>query len=206
MDHDFFVIAEPPQSEGDSTEAVPAVPSAFPGLLCETAGQADKSSSYTNSLLSQFSFKSSSAGSSFTFSPALVDKVFIEEHGREEGYLINTAPQPPYEPPSLDAVIADWSHSLPGLRVESAIQETSVCADPLLISADDPSMAPRGIKTGRPSSSSVGSLPVLVPCKKPLSRGRIVAYGSGHMLNDIAAACWFTYLLIYCTDVGLSPQ
>ncbi|OAE26027.1 hypothetical protein AXG93_4601s1260 [Marchantia polymorpha subsp. ruderalis] len=39
-----------------------------------------------------------------------------------------------------------------------------------------------------------------------LPRRSILSYGTGHMLNDLTAACWFTYLLIFLTDVGLSPQ
>ncbi|XP_062187378.1 uncharacterized protein LOC133890819 isoform X2 [Phragmites australis] len=41
---------------------------------------------------------------------------------------------------------------------------------------------------------------------EPLGRVPILSYGSGHMLNDITASCWFTYLLVFLTDVGLSPR
>ncbi|TXG49103.1 hypothetical protein EZV62_024978 [Acer yangbiense] len=41
---------------------------------------------------------------------------------------------------------------------------------------------------------------------KPLGRRSVTYYGSGHMLNDITAACWFTYLLLFLTDIGLSPR
>ncbi|OAY64083.1 Major facilitator superfamily domain-containing protein 12, partial [Ananas comosus] len=41
---------------------------------------------------------------------------------------------------------------------------------------------------------------------KPLGRLSILSYGSGHMLNDITSACWFTYLLLFLTDIGLSPR
>ncbi|KAK7323890.1 hypothetical protein VNO77_27390 [Canavalia gladiata] len=41
---------------------------------------------------------------------------------------------------------------------------------------------------------------------KILGRRPIVYYGMGHMLNDITAACWFTYLLLFLTDIGLSPR
>lgn len=44
------------------------------------------------------------------------------------------------------------------------------------------------------------------PSELPLRRPAIIAYGTGHMLNDLTAACWFTYLLIFLTDVGLSPK
>ncbi|XP_061363935.1 uncharacterized protein LOC133307440 [Gastrolobium bilobum] len=41
---------------------------------------------------------------------------------------------------------------------------------------------------------------------KVLGRWPIFYYGMGHMLNDITAACWFTYLLLFLTDIGLSPR
>ncbi|KAH9621315.1 hypothetical protein KSS87_016419 [Heliosperma pusillum] len=40
---------------------------------------------------------------------------------------------------------------------------------------------------------------------RPLGRCNVFIYGVGHMLNDITSACWFTYLLVYLTDIGLSP-
>uniref|UniRef100_A0A1D1Z2Z1 Major facilitator superfamily domain-containing protein 12 n=1 Tax=Anthurium amnicola TaxID=1678845 RepID=A0A1D1Z2Z1_9ARAE len=40
----------------------------------------------------------------------------------------------------------------------------------------------------------------------PLRRCSILSYGVGHMLNDITSACWFTYLLLFLTDIGLSPR
>ncbi|XP_017219762.1 uncharacterized protein LOC108196826 [Daucus carota subsp. sativus] len=40
---------------------------------------------------------------------------------------------------------------------------------------------------------------------KPLGRCSVFTYGMGHMLNDITSACWFTYLLVFLTDIGLSP-
>uniref|UniRef100_A0A5B6Z5Y8 Putative major facilitator superfamily domain-containing protein 12 n=1 Tax=Davidia involucrata TaxID=16924 RepID=A0A5B6Z5Y8_DAVIN len=43
-------------------------------------------------------------------------------------------------------------------------------------------------------------------CTKPLGRRSIYFYGVGHMLNDITSACWFTYLLVFLTDIGLSPR
>ncbi|XP_071698048.1 uncharacterized protein [Rutidosis leptorrhynchoides] len=39
-----------------------------------------------------------------------------------------------------------------------------------------------------------------------VGRGSVFFYGVGHMLNDITAACWFTYLLVFMTDIGLSPR
>lgn len=41
---------------------------------------------------------------------------------------------------------------------------------------------------------------------KPLGRWPVFYYGTGHMLNDITAACWFTYLLLFLTDIGFSPR
>ena len=54
------------------------------------------------------------------------------------------------------------------------------------------------------------SLPQLPPCvlsssllpktdrvQPPLRGLLVVAYGVGHHLNDLCAACWFTYLLLY---------
>ncbi|PNY11931.1 major facilitator superfamily domain-containing protein 12-like [Trifolium pratense] len=41
---------------------------------------------------------------------------------------------------------------------------------------------------------------------KALGRGPIFYYGMGHMLNDITAACWFTYLLLFLMDIGFSPR
>lgn len=41
---------------------------------------------------------------------------------------------------------------------------------------------------------------------KILGRWPVFYYGMGHMLNDITAACWFTYLLLFLTDIGLSPR
>ncbi|XP_021911730.1 major facilitator superfamily domain-containing protein 12-like isoform X1 [Carica papaya] len=41
---------------------------------------------------------------------------------------------------------------------------------------------------------------------QPLGRWPVFYYGVGHMLNDITASCWFTYLLLFLTDIGLSPR
>ncbi|XP_010243429.1 PREDICTED: major facilitator superfamily domain-containing protein 12-like isoform X2 [Nelumbo nucifera] len=43
-------------------------------------------------------------------------------------------------------------------------------------------------------------------CTRPLGRGSVFCYGVGHMLNDVTAACWFTYLLVFLTDIGLPPR
>ncbi|XP_019168100.1 PREDICTED: major facilitator superfamily domain-containing protein 12-like isoform X2 [Ipomoea nil] len=42
--------------------------------------------------------------------------------------------------------------------------------------------------------------------EKPLGRCSVLTYGVGHMLNDITQCCWYTYLLLYLTDIGLSPS
>lgn len=41
---------------------------------------------------------------------------------------------------------------------------------------------------------------------EPLGRLVVLYYGAGHMLNDITSACWFTYLLLFLTQIGLSPR
>ncbi|KAK4753196.1 hypothetical protein SAY87_021994 [Trapa incisa] len=41
---------------------------------------------------------------------------------------------------------------------------------------------------------------------EPTARWSVFCYGSGHMLNDITASCWFTYLLLFLTDIGLSHR
>lgn len=41
---------------------------------------------------------------------------------------------------------------------------------------------------------------------RPLGRLSVFFYGVGHMLNDITASCWFTYLLLFLTQIGLSPR
>ncbi|XP_042027298.1 major facilitator superfamily domain-containing protein 12-like [Salvia splendens] len=43
-------------------------------------------------------------------------------------------------------------------------------------------------------------------CTKPVGRCAVFYYGVGHMLNDITSACWFTYLLVFMTDIRLSPS
>ncbi|XP_031487575.1 uncharacterized protein LOC116255753 [Nymphaea colorata] len=47
---------------------------------------------------------------------------------------------------------------------------------------------------------------VEAPCAKPLGRFSVLYYGVGHMLNDITSACWFTYLLLFLTDIGFTPR
>ncbi|KAL8062172.1 hypothetical protein ABFX02_02G129900 [Erythranthe guttata] len=42
--------------------------------------------------------------------------------------------------------------------------------------------------------------------ESPLGRCSVLYYGVGHMLNDITSACWFTYLLVFLTDIGLPPR
>ncbi|MBA0679236.1 hypothetical protein Goari_011019 [Gossypium aridum] len=41
---------------------------------------------------------------------------------------------------------------------------------------------------------------------KPVGRWSVYCYGVGHMLNDITSACWFTYLLLFLTEIGLSSR
>lgn len=35
---------------------------------------------------------------------------------------------------------------------------------------------------------------------------RLYAFSVGHVLNDMTAACWFSYLLIMLTQVRLAPR
>lgn len=44
------------------------------------------------------------------------------------------------------------------------------------------------------------------PSDEPLWRRSIFCYGIGHMLNDLTSACWFTYLLMFLTEIGLTPR
>lgn len=44
------------------------------------------------------------------------------------------------------------------------------------------------------------------PNSESLGRCSIISYGVGHMLNDITSSCWFTYLLLFLTEIGLSPR
>ncbi|KAL8495871.1 hypothetical protein ACS0TY_019841 [Phlomoides rotata] len=41
---------------------------------------------------------------------------------------------------------------------------------------------------------------------EPVGRCSVFYYGVGHMLNDVTSACWFTYLLVFLTDIGLPPS
>lgn len=41
---------------------------------------------------------------------------------------------------------------------------------------------------------------------KLLGRWQVFYYGMGHMLNDITASCWFTYLLLFLEDIGFSSR
>lgn len=62
--------------------------------------------------------------------------------------------------------------------------------------------------TGRisPLQSMAGSSRDDESCTEPLGRCSVFYYGVGHMLNDITSACWFTYLLVFLTDIGLPPR
>ncbi|KAF3675901.1 putative non-specific lipid-transfer protein-like protein-like [Capsicum annuum] len=41
---------------------------------------------------------------------------------------------------------------------------------------------------------------------KPLGRWSVLAYGVGHVLNDITSTYWNTYLLLYLTSIGVPPK
>lgn len=67
--------------------------------------------------------------------------------------------------------------------------------------------APQGVRGASPSGrGAAGEASDWRPSKAPLGRFTVLGYGTGHMLNDLTSACWFTYLLIFLTDIGLSPQ
>ncbi|CAA0808321.1 Major facilitator superfamily protein [Striga hermonthica] len=62
----------------------------------------------------------------------------------------------------------------------------------LVLSGKNPGMA------GGPTDDESGT--------RPLGRCSVFYYGVGHMLNDVTSACWFTYLLVFLTDIGLPPR
>jgi hypothetical protein len=46
----------------------------------------------------------------------------------------------------------------------------------------------------------------LQPRQQPVEIGQKVAYGFGHVFNDITATIWFSYTMVYMQDVvGMSP-
>eukprot|EP00250_Pteridium_aquilinum_P033866 c6521_g1_i1 orf=397-2019(+) len=63
--------------------------------------------------------------------------------------------------------------------------------------SDSVTLLPRKWTDAAPDSDADGQL---------LPRKAVFFYGIGHMLNDLTSACWFTYLLIFLTDIGLSPS
>lgn len=66
---------------------------------------------------------------------------------------------------------------------------------------------PQGVRGASPSiRGTPGDTSEWRPSKAPLGRFVVLGYGTGHVLNDLTSACWFTYLLIFLTDIGLSPQ
>ncbi|KAK4738360.1 hypothetical protein R3W88_002057 [Solanum pinnatisectum] len=42
--------------------------------------------------------------------------------------------------------------------------------------------------------------------EKPLGRWSVLAYGVGHVLNDITSTYWNTYLLLYLTSIGMPSK
>lgn len=63
--------------------------------------------------------------------------------------------------------------------------------------ADSVTLLPQKWTDSAPDSDDLSRL---------LPRKAVFFYGVGHMLNDLTSACWFTYLLIFLTDIGLSPS
>eukprot|EP00743_Colponemidia_sp_Colp-15_P004775 GILK01005142.1.p1 GENE.GILK01005142.1~~GILK01005142.1.p1 ORF type:complete len:514 (+),score=50.78 GILK01005142.1:55-1596(+) len=50
-----------------------------------------------------------------------------------------------------------------------------------------------------------GSAPMESLSGHDMSKYNIFAYGVGHVLNDLCASCWFTYLLFFLTDIKHLP-
>lgn len=63
-----------------------------------------------------------------------------------------------------------------------------------------------GTAADRSPDAGAGGVPVRSQSKETdLSRVEIAAFSVGHVLNDLCAACWFTYLLVFLQSaVGLS--
>ncbi|CAI0552663.1 unnamed protein product [Linum tenue] len=54
--------------------------------------------------------------------------------------------------------------------------------------------------------NEIGDEEDLSRVKSDVGRWPVFYYGVGHMLNDITSSCWFTYLLLFLADIGLSPR
>ncbi|CAN1314273.1 Major facilitator superfamily domain-containing protein 12 [Linum perenne] len=54
--------------------------------------------------------------------------------------------------------------------------------------------------------NEIGDDEDLSRAKSDGGRRPVFYYGVGHMLNDITSSCWFTYLLLFLADIGLSPK
>ncbi|CAN1152993.1 Major facilitator superfamily domain-containing protein 12 [Linum perenne] len=54
--------------------------------------------------------------------------------------------------------------------------------------------------------NEIGDDEDLSRAKSDGGRRSVFYYGVGHMLNDITSSCWFTYLLLFLADIGLSPK
>ncbi|CAL1408374.1 unnamed protein product [Linum trigynum] len=54
--------------------------------------------------------------------------------------------------------------------------------------------------------NEIGDEEDLSRVKSDVGRWHVFYYGVGHMLNDITSSCWFTYLLLFLADIGLSPR
>ena len=112
--------------------------------------------------------------------------------------LANSASPPPAPPPSSHPVsipISDGqrsSHGSPALSKPSRLH---------LPPSSSSSLSPS--PSASPSSSS---FPSPSPLSVPLSSRVRWSYGVGHVLNDLVASCWFSYLLVFLRTVLLFPS
>jgi hypothetical protein len=95
------------------------------------------------------------------------------------------------------AVPVDTFQSLSNTRhITTTMVRVSTPRDigaPQLGSAPALSAAPAELNTVDVSSSSVAAEPA------PLARTEFFSYSVGHVMNDMMASCWFSYLLVYLT-------
>ena len=91
-------------------------------------------------------------------------------------------------------------HTRPHLTISRPDKSIASAAQNYSVSDDADSFAPPRA-TSRSSSGVLGFFSSLVPFSTddmtPIS---VFYYACGHMLNDLCAACWFTYLLVMLRD------
>lgn len=99
-----------------------------------------------------------------------------------------------------EAIAAQFDTSSDTRRLES----------PIYVPLQVPSLSPH-CSSNCHSSNASPPLPPTPPSPTSvmpplLPRSFVWSFGTGHFLNDITAAAWFTYLLIFLTDIGLTQQ